>query len=120
MTIHTLEESVLSRNLGSPTTSLSGDWYVTTGQEIHGKFVRDISILIHGDQINKEIKIETEQGKFIRTVKSAAGCFAIALKDSVYVLPIKANGANCDSQFWREQAPTKTCESRGSSGGVGF
>jgi len=32
--------------------------------------------------------------------------------------PIKGNGADCDSQFWREQAPTKTCESRGSSAAV--
>ena len=37
---------------------------------------------------------------------------------SAYTPSIKANGADSDSQFWREQAPTKTCESRGSSGGV--
>jgi hypothetical protein len=29
--------------------------------------------------------------------------------------PFKANGAYCDSQFWREQAPAKTCDSRGST-----
>ena len=41
-----------------------------------------------------------------------------ALKGSACAPPIKANGADYDSQFWREQAPAKTCESRGSSGGV--
>ncbi|MDO9043283.1 MAG: hypothetical protein Q7U64_13250 [Desulfocapsaceae bacterium] len=40
------------------------------------------------------------------------------MEGSAYAPSIQANEADCDSQFWREQAPTKTCESRGSSGDV--
>ncbi|MFO8085383.1 MAG: hypothetical protein R6U27_13810, partial [Desulfobacterales bacterium] len=42
----------------------------------------------------------------------------LALRGSACAPPIKANGADCDSRFLRKQAPAKTCESRGSSGGV--
>ena len=51
-----------------------------------------------------------------RSVLSAPDASPLALKGSACAPPIKANGADCDSQFWREQAPAKTCESRGSSG----
>ena len=40
----------------------------------------------------------------------------LALIGSACAPPIKANGADCDSQFWRKQAPAKTCETLGSSG----
>ena len=40
------------------------------------------------------------------------------LTGSAHAPPIKGNRADCDSRFWREQAPTKTCESRGSSAAV--
>ena len=53
-----------------------------------------------------------------RSVLSSPDASPLALKGSACAPPIKANGADCDSQFWREQAPAKTCESRGSSGDV--
>jgi len=42
----------------------------------------------------------------------------LALKGSACAPPIKANGADCDSQVCQKQASAKPCEPRGSSGGV--